>query len=61
MDIRPIKTDADYDWALAEITPYFENQPEPGTPEGDRFDVLAVLIEGYESQHWEVAASAPLR
>jgi len=26
MDIRPIKTDADYDWALAEITQYFDNQ-----------------------------------
>jgi HTH-type transcriptional regulator/antitoxin HigA len=55
MDIRPIRTEADYDWALAEITQYFENQPEPGTPEADRFDVLAALIESYESQHWEIA------
>jgi HTH-type transcriptional regulator/antitoxin HigA len=60
MDIRPIKTEADYDWALAEITQYFENQPEPGTVEADRFDVLAALIESYESRHWEIAAPEPV-
>lgn len=55
MDIRPIKIEADYDWALAEIAQYFENQPGPGTAEADRFDVLAALIEVYESQHWDIA------
>jgi HTH-type transcriptional regulator/antitoxin HigA len=47
-NIRPIKTEDDYNWAIAEITHYFDNQPEPGTPDGDRFDVLATLIEAYE-------------
>jgi HTH-type transcriptional regulator/antitoxin HigA len=61
MDVRPIKTEADYDRALAEITQYFENQPEPGTLEGDRFEVLAALIEGYENQHWDISAPAPHR
>jgi len=56
MDIRPIKTEADYDWALAEIAQYFENQPELGSAEADRFDAIAALIEGYESQHWDIAA-----
>ena len=60
MDIRPIKTEADYDWALAEVTQYFENQPELGTPEADRFDVLAALIESYESQHWDINAPGPV-
>jgi HTH-type transcriptional regulator / antitoxin HigA len=60
MDVRPIKTEADYQWALAEIEQYFENEPEPGTPEGDRFDVLADLIEAYENRSWPIAAPTPL-
>ncbi len=35
MNIRPIRTDYDYRAALKEISPLFENEPEPGTPEGD--------------------------
>ena len=38
----------------------FEKQPEAGTPESDRFDVLAALVEGYESQHWDIAAPEAL-
>ncbi len=49
-DIRPIRTEADYDWALKQIAPYFEREPRPGTPQADRFDVLAALIEAYEAK-----------
>ncbi len=54
MDIRPLTTEADYDWALAEIAPYFEHEPQPGTPAAARFDVLAALIEHYETKHWPI-------
>jgi len=60
MDIRPLKTEADYDWALAEITRYFENEPEVGSPDGDRFDVLATLIEAYEDIHHPIAIPDPV-
>lgn len=60
MDIRPIRTERDYDWALAEITHYFDNQPQPGTPEADRFDVLAALIEAYENIYWKIEAPDPV-
>lgn len=60
MDIRPIRTEADYEWALAEIARYFENEPEIGSPEGDRFDVLATLIEAYEDEHYPIAAPDPV-
>jgi HTH-type transcriptional regulator / antitoxin HigA len=56
MDLRPIRTEDDYDRALDEIDRYFEVQPEPSTPDGDRFDVLAELIEDYEAKHWPVMA-----
>ena len=56
MNIRPIRSEADYDWALKEIEPYFEHEPKRGTPEADRFDVLATLIDAYEAKHWPIAA-----
>jgi HTH-type transcriptional regulator/antitoxin HigA len=55
-NIRPIKTETDYDWAISEITAYFDRQPVPGTPEAARFDVLATLIEAYEDIHYPMAA-----
>ena len=60
MDIRPIKTDADYEWALAEVTRYFEQQPEPGSMEGDRFDVLSELIAAYEERHFPLPDADPV-
>lgn len=44
----------DYDWALAEIEPYFINPPERGTAEADRFDLLAALIAAYEARSWRI-------
>jgi HTH-type transcriptional regulator/antitoxin HigA len=59
-DLRPIRTEADYDAALAAIEPYFENEPVPGTPEADRFDILAALIGAYENEHWRIEAPTPV-
>ena len=52
--IRPLRSESDYDVALQEIERYFENEPKPGTPEGDRFDLLALVIEDYERKHWPI-------
>jgi antitoxin component HigA of HigAB toxin-antitoxin module len=52
--IRPIRSDADYGAAVKEIERYFENEPKPGTPEGDRFDLLALIIEDYERKRWPI-------
>lgn len=52
--IRPLRSESDYDAALGEIERYFENEPKPGTPEGDRFDLLALVIEDYERKHWPI-------
>ena len=56
MDIRPVETDADYEWALAEIERYFVDEPARGTPEADRFSVLAALIAAYEARYWPIEA-----
>ena len=53
-NIRPIRTEDDYEWALAEVEAYFDNEPVRGTPEADRFDVLSELIAAYEAKHWPI-------
>ena len=58
MDIRPIKTEADYQAALEEIERLFEAAPD--TPEGDRFDVLTTLVEAYEEKHYPVPLPDPI-
>ena len=58
MEIRPIKTKADYRAALKEVERLWE--AEPGTPEGDRVDVLTTLIEAYEARHVDFPAPDPI-
>jgi len=58
ISVRPIRTEADYDAALAEADGLMEAMP--GTPEGDRLDVLTTLIEAYEARHWAIEAPHPL-
>jgi HTH-type transcriptional regulator / antitoxin HigA len=58
--VRAIGTEADYDSALADIERYFVKQPESGTEDAERFDVLADLIEAYEAKHWAILSSRRL-
>jgi len=58
MDIRPIKTKADYREALQEAERLWG--AEPNTPEGDRVDVLVTLIEAYEAEHFPIPAPDPI-
>lgn len=60
MDIRPLRTEEDYDWALQEIEQYFLEEPAPGTPEADRFDALSDLIEAYEAKVWPIEPTDPI-
>lgn len=60
MDIRPIKTEVDYEWALKEIARYFDREPEPGTADADRFDVLADLIAAYEDRQYPLPHVDPV-
>lgn len=58
--IRPIRTEAEYDEALEEIERYFENEPKPGTPEADRFDLLALVVEAYKRKRWPIEPPAAI-
>jgi HTH-type transcriptional regulator/antitoxin HigA len=50
-NIGILKTEEDYARALNRVLEL--NQPDPGTPEGDEFELLLLLIEHYESIHVE--------
>jgi len=58
MEIRPIRTDDDYRAALAEASLLMA--AEADTPEGDRLDVLATLIEAHEAARYPVEAPDPI-
>ena len=58
MDIKPIRTQRDYKAALAEIERLFD--AKPGTPDGDRLEVLATLVEAYEQQHYPMLPPDPV-
>ena len=58
MNIKPIKTKADYESALKEIERLFE--AEPGTRQGDRLEVLTTLVEAYEDKHFAIPAPDPI-
>lgn len=60
MNIRPIHTEADYKAALRQASYYFDNEPEPGTEDGDRFDILLTLIEVYEAEQFPVDLPSPI-
>ncbi len=58
--IRPLRSEADYDAALAEIERYFDEPPKPGTVAADRFDLLALVIEDYERKVWPIEPPSPV-
>jgi HTH-type transcriptional regulator/antitoxin HigA len=58
MNIRPIKTEDDYNATLRRIDELMD--AEPGTEEGEELDILATLVEAYESDHFPIDAPDPV-
>jgi HTH-type transcriptional regulator/antitoxin HigA len=58
MEIKPIRTEADYEAALAEVERLWG--AEPGTPDGDRFEVLFTLVEAYEEKQYPILPPDPV-
>ncbi len=57
-EVKPIRSEADYEAALAEVERLWGTRS--GTPEGDRLDVLATLIDAYESAHHPIDPPDPI-
>lgn len=58
MDVRPIRTEQDYDAALEQVGKLMD--AEPGTQAGDELDVLTTLLEAYEARHHPVEPPDPV-
>ncbi|MGO8868332.1 MAG: helix-turn-helix domain-containing protein [Alphaproteobacteria bacterium] len=57
-ELKPIRTRADHKKALAEVERLWGAKSE--TPEGDRLDVLATLIDAYETEHYPMDPPDPV-
>ena len=60
MELKPIRTEEQYDAALREASAYFDHEPVPGTEEGDRFEMLLMLIEKYEAERYPIGPADPV-
>jgi HTH-type transcriptional regulator/antitoxin HigA len=60
MDVRPLRNEQDYDWAMREVAHYFEVDPALGTADGDRFEVLSILIKDYEDKRFPTSHGDPV-
>lgn len=57
-ELKPIRTEADYEAALSEMERLWG--AGSGTPDGDRLDVLATLVEVYEEKHHPMDPPDPI-
>lgn len=57
-EVKPIRTEADYESALAEIEKLWG--AKSGTPKGDRLDVLATLTDAYEAERFPMDPPDPI-
>jgi HTH-type transcriptional regulator/antitoxin HigA len=58
MNIQPIRTELDYNLALARIEAIFD--AKPGSSEGDELDILGILVEDYEKSHFRIDSPDPV-
>lgn len=58
MDIRPIKTEQDYDDSIKRIEELWGVKKD--TPEGDELDLLVTLVESYEMKHYPISPPDPI-
>ncbi len=57
-NLRPIRNEEDYETALEEIEALWA--AESGTPEADRLDILVMLVEMYEAEHYPIPDPDPI-
>ena len=58
MNIKPIKTQNDYNSTLSQIESLME--AKPNTPQMDELEVLTTLVEAYEVQHYAINTPDPI-
>ena len=60
MEIKALRTEADYLAALREVSALVELDPEADSAEGERLDVLGTLVQAYEAKHHPIDPPDPI-
>jgi len=60
MKITPIRSSSDYQVALKEVSRLMKSDPDVGTHDGDKLDILVTLIEAYELKHMDNGRPDPI-
>lgn len=60
MEFKPIHTKEEYEAALAAVEPYFDQEPPAGSVDADRFEIMIMLIEAYETKNYAVLPPDPI-
>ena len=58
MEIKPIKTEKDYERSLERLELIFD--ANPNSKEGDEAEILSMLIDSYENKHYPIEAPDPI-
>ena len=60
MEIKAIRTEADYLAALREVSALIDLDPASDSPEGERLEVLGTLVQAYEAKHYPIDPADPI-
>lgn len=60
MQIRPIRNEDDYRAMLAEVSALIDLDPVPDSPEGERLELLGLLVQTYEDKHYPLDLPSPI-
>lgn len=60
MHLKVIKSEAEHQQAVAALLELMDRNPPEGSPEADELDVLSVLIERYEEEHFPIDLPGPI-
>jgi len=58
MNLKPIKTEKDYQAALNRLEEIFD--AKLGTPESDELEILGLIVDNYENEHYPIEAPDPI-
>lgn len=60
MEVRPIRNEADYEATLREVSRLVDLDPPLDSPDGERLDVLATLVQAHEARHYPIDLPDPI-
>jgi HTH-type transcriptional regulator / antitoxin HigA len=60
MEVRPIRSEADYRVALTQVSDLVDLDPHPDSPEGERLELLSTLVEAYEARRYPMELPDPV-